>query len=100
MKDNELHTVVPPLAVLLRAPVPERQCGDAHGDHEHLGAAQGQHAGGVLLRPGRAAGHRPPDPTLRPRRHLPLAAVAVLHADRRGCHHHDGEAHPVPLPAV
>lgn len=97
---NELPTVVLSLAVLLRAPVPKRQCGHAHDDHEHLGAAEGEHAGAMLLRPRREAGDRPPDATLRPHRHLPLTAVAVLHADRRGCHHHDGEAHPVPLPAV
>lgn len=89
-----------PLAVLLRAQVPKRQRGHAHDDREHLGVAEGEHAGAVLLRPRRAAGDRPPDAALRPRRRLPLAAVAVLHADRRGRHHHDGEAHPVPLPAV
>lgn len=99
-----MHSKVPivylPLAVLLRAQVPKRQCSHAHDNHEHLGSTEGQHAGAMLLRPRRAAGDRPPDATIRPGRRLPLAAVAVLHADRRRRHHHDGEAHPAPLLAV
>lgn len=98
--NGKLPTVVSPLPVLLRAPVPKRQRGHAHDDHEHLGAAEGEHAGAVLLRPRQTAGDGSPDAALRPRRRLPLATVAVLHADRGGRHHLDGEAHPVPLPAV
>lgn len=98
---QETHlTALPVLAVFLCAPVPEGQRGHARGDHEHLRAPEGQHAGHLLLRPQRAAGDRPPDPPVRPRRGLPLAAVALLHVDGRGPHHHDGEAHPVSVQAV
>lgn len=88
------------LAVLLRAPVPEGQRGHARAHHEHLRAPEGEQAGELLLRPQRAAGERPPDPPVRPRRGLPLAALALLHADGRGPHHHDGEAHAVSVQAV
>lgn len=96
---NDLIAYYSP-AVFLRAQVPEGQRGHACDDHEHLRAAEGEHAGALLLRPQRAAGDRPPDAALWPRRHLPLAAVAVLHVHRRRRHHYDGEAHSVPLQAV
>lgn len=96
----EYLTPLPVLAVFLRAPVPEGQHGHARGHHEHLRAPEGQHAGDLLLRPQRAAGDRPPDPPVRPRYGLPLAAVALLYADGRGPHHHDGEAHTVFVQAV
>ena len=87
----------PVLAVFLCAQVPEGQRGHAHHDHEYLRAPEGQPAGPLLLRPLRAAGDRPPDPAVRPRRRPPLAALALLHDHRRGPHHRDGEAHTVPL---
>lgn len=98
--DCPLDNLQSVLAVFLRAQVPEGQPGHACHDYEHLRASEGEPAGPLLLRPRRAAGDGPPDPPVRPQRHLPLAAVALLHAHRRGPHHHDGEAHAVPLQAV
>lgn len=90
----------PVLAVFLCAQVPEGQCCHAHRDYEHLRATEGEPAGPLLLRPHRAAGDRPPEPAVRPQCRLPLAALALVHDNRRGPHHPDGEAHTVPLQAV
>lgn len=93
-------TFTPVLAVFLCAQVPKGQHGHVCHDYEYLREAEGQQARVLLLWPQRAAGDGSPDAAVWPRCRLPLAAVAVLHAHRRRSHHHDGEAHAVPLQAV
>lgn len=92
--------LAPVLAVFLRAPVPEGQRGRARRDYEHFRASEDEPAGPVLLRPQRAAGDGPPDAAVRPKLRLPLSALAVVHAHGRSPHHHDGEAHTVPVQTV
>lgn len=90
----------PVIAVFLRAQVPEGQRGHARHDYEHLRASEGKPEGPLLLRPQRAAGDGSSDTAVRPQCRLPLAALALLHANGRGPHHRDGEAHAVSLQAV
>lgn len=86
--------------MFLRAQVPEGQHGNAHYDHEHLGASKSKPADPVLLWPQPAARGCSPDPAIWPTRGPPLVALAFLHDHGRGPHHRDGEAHAVPLQAV
>lgn len=93
-------SLTPVLAVFLCAQVSEGQHSHACHDFEHFRATEGEPAGPVLLRPQRAAGDDSLDSPVRSQRRLPLAALAVLHAHRRGPNHHDGEANTVPLQTV